>query len=131
MPETLTRGATDEILLGRVGGAEATFAQAESADDASSVDLDKWFKLYSSRIFSLLLRNTGGSYHLAEDLTQDTFLGAAKSLSRGNYYDMKGEYPYKWLVTIALNVSRHHFKMMNSLKRGKGIKVHQYCQDPD
>ncbi len=60
---------------------------------------------YKGPIFNLALRMTG-SYHDADDLTQETFLKAYVALGK-----FKGERKFfTWLYTISLNLIRNHIR---------------------
>jgi len=60
---------------------------------------------YKGPIFNLAFRMTG-SYHDADDLTQETFLKAYVALGK-----FKGERKFfTWLYTISLNLIRNHLR---------------------
>ncbi len=61
---------------------------------------------HHSPLLGFLYRLTGGDRPLAEDLTQETFLRALRSIQQ--YQTSR---PFKpWLYAIAVNVARDHFK---------------------
>jgi len=60
---------------------------------------------YQGPVYNLVYRLTG-SVHDAEDLAQETFIKAYRSLSR--FKTNKKFFP--WLYTIAINLTRNHLK---------------------
>jgi len=61
---------------------------------------------YHAPIMGFLYRLAGGDRSLAEDLVQETFLRALKSIRQYRY-----PRPFKpWLYAIALNLARDHYK---------------------
>src|SRR5512136_866761 len=61
---------------------------------------------HHSPLLGFLYRLTGGDRSLAEDLTQEAFLRALRSIQQ--YQTSR---PFKpWLYAIAVNVARDHFK---------------------
>jgi RNA polymerase sigma-70 factor (ECF subfamily) len=61
---------------------------------------------YHGPILGFLYRMSGGDRSLAEDLVQETFLRALRSI--GQYLHPR---PFKpWLYAIALNLARDHYK---------------------
>ncbi len=65
---------------------------------------------YQGPIYNLVYRLTG-SRHDAEDLAQETFIKAYKSL---NNFQTKKKF-FSWLYTIALNLTRNHLKKKKPL----------------
>ena len=65
---------------------------------------------YQGPIYNLVYRLTG-SRHDAEDLAQETFIKAYKSL---NKFQIKRKF-FSWLYTIALNLTRNHLKKKKPL----------------
>ncbi|MEW5785791.1 MAG: sigma-70 family RNA polymerase sigma factor [Bacillota bacterium] len=57
---------------------------------------------YGNKVYRLALRSTG-SRHLAEDITQETFLRACAHLDRYDHHRPPGP----WLFRIALNLCRN------------------------
>lgn len=69
-------------------------------------DLAPLVERHHSPLLGFLYRLTGGDRPLAEDLTQETFLRALRSIQQ--YQTSR---PFKpWLYAIAVNVARDHFK---------------------
>lgn len=67
--------------------------------------LSAWVKEYTEALYSWALHKTG-DHHLAEDLVQDTFLSAAKSI-----VDFKGDSnPKTWLFAILKYKIAHHYR---------------------
>ena len=65
---------------------------------------------YQGPIYNLVYRLTG-SRHDAEDLAQETFIKAYKSL---NNFQIKKKF-FPWLYTIAINLTRNHLKKKKPL----------------
>jgi len=65
---------------------------------------------YKGPVYNLVYRLTG-SRHDAEDLTQETFIKAYKSL---NIFQIKNKF-FPWLYTIAINLTRNHLKKKKPL----------------
>jgi RNA polymerase sigma-70 factor, ECF subfamily len=65
---------------------------------------------YKGPVYNLVYRLTG-SRHDAEDLAQETFIKAYKSLN--NFKTKKKFFP--WLYTIAINLTRNHLKKKKPL----------------
>jgi RNA polymerase sigma-70 factor (ECF subfamily) len=92
-PEHNPPAATDEQLARRV-------QRGHTADLALLVER------HHSPLLGFLYRLTGGDRALAEDLTQEAFLRALRSIKQ--YQTSR---PFKpWLYAIAVNVARDHFK---------------------
>jgi RNA polymerase sigma-70 factor, ECF subfamily len=71
-----------------------------------TADLAVLVERHHSPLLGFLYRLTGGDRALAEDLTQEAFLRALRSIQQ--YQPMR---PFKpWLYAIAVNVARDHFK---------------------
>jgi RNA polymerase sigma-70 factor (ECF subfamily) len=69
-------------------------------------DLAVLVERHHSPLLGFLYRLTGGDRALAEDLTQESFLRALRSIQQ--YQSAR---PFKpWLYAIAVNVARDHFK---------------------
>jgi RNA polymerase sigma-70 factor (ECF subfamily) len=92
-PEHNRPAATDEQLARRVQRGHTS-------------DLALLVERHHSPLLGFLYRLTGGDRALAEDLTQETFLRALRSIRQ--YQTSR---PFKpWLYAIAVNVARDHFK---------------------
>jgi len=65
---------------------------------------------YKGPVYNLVYRLTG-SRHDAEDLTQETFIKAYKSL---NSFKTKKKF-FPWLYTIAINLTRNHLRKKKPL----------------
>jgi len=65
---------------------------------------------YKGPVYNLVYRLTG-SRHDAEDLAQETFIKAYKSL---NIFKTKKKF-FSWLYTIAINLTRNHLKKRKPL----------------
>ncbi len=71
-----------------------------------TADLAMLVERHHSPLLGFLYRLTGGDRALAEDLTQEAFLRALRSIQQ--YQPSR---PFKpWLYAIAVNVARDHFK---------------------
>ena len=71
-----------------------------------TADLAVLVERHHSPLLGFLYRLTGGDRALAEDLTQESFLRALRSIQQ--YQPSR---PFKpWLYAIAVNVARDHFK---------------------
>lgn len=78
-------------------------------DQPSAGELDLLMS-YEQRIFYYLLRLTGHR-ETAEDLTQETYVGAIKGLRRAPINPDEGANHQKaWLFRIATNLARDHFR---------------------
>lgn len=92
-PEHNLPAATDEQLARRVQRGHTS-------------DLAQLVERHHSPLLGFLYRLTGGDRPLAEDLAQETFLRALRSIKQ--YQSAR---PFKpWLYAIAVNVARDHFK---------------------
>lgn len=92
-PEHTPPAFTDEQLARRVQRGYAS-------------ELAPLVERHHSPLLGFLYRLTGGDRSLAEDLTQETFLRALRSIQQ--YQTSR---PFKpWLYAIAVNVARDHFK---------------------
>jgi RNA polymerase sigma-70 factor (ECF subfamily) len=92
-PEHDVPAVTDEQLARRVQRGHTS-------------DLALLVERHHSPLLGFLYRLTGGDRALAEDLTQETFLRALRSIRQ--YQTSR---PFKpWLYAIAVNVARDHFK---------------------
>lgn len=67
--------------------------------------VQEWMELYSDRIIRVVYLIVD-DYHLAEEITQEVFVKAYKSIN-----SFRGESsPYTWLYRIALNLTRNALK---------------------
>ena len=71
-----------------------------------AADLAELVERHHSALVGFLYRLTGGDRSLAEDLTQEAFLRALRSIQR--YRPAQRFKP--WLYAIAVNAARDHFK---------------------
>src|SRR5512147_3215993 len=92
-PEHTSPAATDEQLARRVQRGHIS-------------DLTLLVERHHSPLLGFLYRLTGGDRALAEDLTQESFLRALRSIQQ--YQPSRRFKP--WLYAIAVNVARDHFK---------------------
>ena len=69
--------------------------------------LEQLIKRYERKVYVYILMMVHQS-HLAEDLTQDTFIKAIQSLKRGQYSD-DNKFG-SWLIRIAHNIVIDHFR---------------------
>ncbi|MBR7067637.1 MAG: sigma-70 family RNA polymerase sigma factor [Bacteroidales bacterium] len=89
-----TQGRTDyELLSDYINGERAA--------------LEQLIKRYERKVYVYILMMVHQS-HLAEDLTQDTFIKAIQSLKRGQYSD-DNKFG-SWLIRIAHNIVIDHFR---------------------
>jgi RNA polymerase sigma-70 factor, ECF subfamily len=83
---------------------------AQRVQHGHMADLASLVERHHSPLLGFLYRLTGGDRSLAEDLTQETFLRALRSIRQ--YQPSR---PFKpWLYAIAVNVARDHFKRADS-----------------
>ncbi|MEU0081401.1 sigma-70 family RNA polymerase sigma factor [Micromonospora tulbaghiae] len=85
------------------GGTWHLVVAAQAGDRDAFAEL---FRRYRSLVFNVIYRRTG-SRDLAEDLMQDVFLRALKSIERVTW---QGRDIGAWLVTISRNIVIDHFK---------------------
>lgn len=79
---------------------------ARRVQHGHTADLAALVERHHSPLLGFLYRLTGGDRALAEDLTQEAFLRALRSIQQ--YQPSR---PFKpWLYAIAVNVARDHFK---------------------
>jgi RNA polymerase sigma-70 factor (ECF subfamily) len=81
-------------------------ALARGAQHGRTDDMAALIERHHGPLQGFLYRLTGGDRALAEDLTQDTFLRALRSIRQ--YRPAQRFKP--WLYAIAVNVARDHFK---------------------
>jgi RNA polymerase sigma-70 factor (ECF subfamily) len=93
LPAQHAKDQTDEWLARRVQHGDLS-------------DLAVLVQRHHSPLLGFLYRFTGGDRLLAEDLTQETFLRALRSIQQ--YRPTQRFKP--WLYAIAVNVARDHFK---------------------
>ena len=79
---------------------------ARHVQQGRTSDLAGLVERHYSPLLGFLYRLTGGDRSLAEDLTQETFLRALRSIQQ--YQASRRFKP--WLYAIAVNVARDHFK---------------------
>lgn len=95
---------------------ETEFIEKLKAGDPDA--FDRLVTRYTSDIYALLLRITEDVKE-AEDLTQETFLRALKSIKK-----FRGEANLKtWLIRIAINQSRNRFRWWKRRKREKTVSL--------
>ena len=83
-------------------------------------------ELYGSHVFSLLLSKTG-DHEEAKDLTQETFLRAARGIN-----SFRGESGIRtWLFRIAINQSKNRFRWWQRRKKDKTVSIDQSVGDTD
>ncbi len=93
LPAQRTTDQTDEQLARRVQRGHTS-------------DLAMLVQRHHNPLLGFLYRLTSGDRSLAEDLTQETFLRALRSIQQ--YQSSRRFKP--WLYAIAVNVARDHFK---------------------
>ncbi len=79
---------------------------ARSVQHGHTSDLAALVERHHSSLLGFLYRLTGGDRSLAEDLTQEAFLRALRSIQQ--YHPAQRFKP--WLYAIAINAARDHFK---------------------
>src|SRR5512147_1676008 len=93
-------------LLERQSTAPADEELAHRVQQGRTSDLAVLVQRHHSPLLGFLYRLTGGDRALAEDLTQEAFLRALRSIRQ--YQPSRRFKP--WLYAIAVNVARDHFK---------------------
>lgn len=96
----------------RTRDAESALRDAESALRAAAVAGDRTafatlYSRYRDNVYRYLVRRCHGDRHLAEDITQDTFVRALKGL---HGYQEMGRPFLAWLLTIAANLLADYWK---------------------
>lgn len=86
---------------------------------------DDWFDQFYDRalpvVYGYFLRRCGGRKHVAEDLTQETFLSAIRSLDRSPEIDA----PLPWLVSIARRrLVDYYRRQRRRRERGPSLLYH-------
>ena len=95
---------------------ESDFIEKLKAHDAAA--FDTLVERYSGEIFALLYRLTENADE-ANDLTQETFLNALRSIGK-----FRGDSELKtWLFRIAINESRNRFRWWKRRKREQTITL--------
>ena len=92
-------------------------SQAELVKTLRSGDYEavgKLFETYFDRVYALIFYEVGKDQSVAEDITQETFLGAMKS---ANKFRGRSK-PYTWLVSIA------HHKIADYYRRQERAHKH-------
>jgi RNA polymerase sigma-70 factor, ECF subfamily len=80
---------------------------------ASEASFRAWYEQTLPRVYGYLLARTGGDVHLAEDLTQTTYLEAVRSRRRF----AGGSSPITWLLAIARHRLVDYYR--DSERRGR------------
>ena len=117
----------DEKELGNVALATSTTSACSSRIEEEFIEklrsgdaeaFDTLVTRYTSDIYALLLRITEDVKE-AEDLTQETFLRALKSIKK-----FRGDADLKtWLFRIAINQSKNRFRWWKRRKREKTVSI--------
>jgi RNA polymerase sigma-70 factor (ECF subfamily) len=71
------------------------------------------------RVYGYFLHRCGGSVQVAEDLTQDTFLAAARELNRGR----RIETPIAWIYGIAQHKLLDHYRRQARAERHLTVEL--------
>src|SRR5512141_252207 len=90
----------------RPSAAPADEELARRVQHGHTADLAALVQRHHSPLLGFLYRLTGGDRSLAEDLAQEAFLRALRSIRQ--YQSSRRFKP--WLYAIAVNVARDHFK---------------------
>lgn len=72
--------------------------------------VDDWMKLYGDKIIRVVYLITD-DYHAAEEITQEAFVRAYKSMDSFR----SDSSAYTWLYRIALNLSRNHLRRQSRI----------------
>lgn len=73
--------------------------------------VDEWMRLYGDRIIRVVYLIID-DYHVAEEITQEVFVRAFKSMN-----SFRGDSSaYTWLYRIALNLSRNHLNRRSRIR---------------
>ena len=86
-------------------------------EESDSQIIEWLFHQYFDRLYSLIFYKVGGNRDIAEDIVQDTFLAATKSIKNFKHKSN----PYTWLVSIA-------YHKINDYYRKKQTKQKHYGQ---
>jgi RNA polymerase sigma-70 factor (ECF subfamily) len=81
--------------------------------------VEELYRLYFERLYSLILYKLGGDREKAEDITQDTFVSAVKSVKS---FRQKCK-PYTWLVSIAYHKINDHYRAQQRIQNHLGKSV--------
>ncbi|MGD9711216.1 MAG: RNA polymerase sigma factor [Thermomicrobiales bacterium] len=94
----------------RFGTVHVQPQQSSSLDLKNSADFADFFSETSQRVYGYFFARVGGERQLAEDLTQETFLAAARELARG----VAVLQPQPWLFGIAHHKLLDYFREKTS-----------------
>jgi RNA polymerase sigma-70 factor (ECF subfamily) len=107
--------ATDEINPVRdIRTEDALLARIRANEDGAIREL---FYTYFDRLYSLVFHQIGKDQSAAEDIVQETFLSALKSIKK-----FKGDsHVYTWLVGIAHHKIGDHYRKLKRERRNTSI----------
>lgn len=88
-------------------------AQELAAVFADQVAFRTWYDMAVVRVYGYLYGRCGGDMHLAEELTQQTFLQAVRHWQT---FDGRAD-PVTWLCTIARNKLTDHYRELDRQER--------------
>ena len=105
---------------------KVTVPQEVQSPGSQSLDFAEVFRQYQRPIYNYLLRMTQNQTE-AEDLTQETFVRAHRSLPT-----FRGEASLStWLYRIATNVSFDHFRRRTTRQAGSALSLEKIDFDRD
>lgn len=81
--------------------------------------VEELYRLYFKRLYSLILYKLGGDRGKAEDITQDTFVSAVKSVKNFR----RACKPYTWLVGIAYHKINDYYRALQRMRNHLGKSV--------
>ena len=84
-------------------------------------DLEKWVMLYADELFTWAMHKTSSKEN-AEDLVQETFIAAFKSL---NNFEGKSN-PKTWLFSILKNKIADHYRKLYRTHEHENISLNQF-----
>ena len=90
--------------------------EARSGTEPLALDacsLRTFFEDALPRVYGYFLHRCGGSVVVAEDLTQDTFLAAARELKKGRHV----ESPLPWIYGVARHKLLDHYRRQQRFER--------------
>ena len=92
---------------------EIAAPEAEAALDTRPESFRAFYEEALPRIYGYFLHRCGGSVHVAEDLTQETFLAAVAELKKGT----RVKAPIAWIYGIARHKLIHHYRRQERIDR--------------
>ena len=126
---TIDQDELNGIGLAGEDRAERTRTEArliEKLKEGDEMAFHRLVELFGSHVYSLLLSKTGDPEE-AKDLTQETFLRAARGI--GNFRGDSGI--RTWLFRIAINQSRNRFRWWKRRKKDETVSIDRKLGDSE